>query len=578
MEYKELIPETPKEQLVAYLRDEANFFKENIVAFKAIGHEDAEAAFFEENFMGDFRRSRHQWAARCWCSGCGRIFLAEYIRGKTCCGKASPSGIRTEDAYTAGTEEIADGNSLICPCCGEVAVLRSASYMQYGATEQAFVARAYVAEGCVVFVKYMVEQSIWKERVSFSANPFEAFIVDGKKVVKLRLWQRNIGGQYFRLDEWTENKRFADTLGAPWFYDRDLPDLGGTSLENSKLWEYMAQTYRKDRFYPIAYARLYLRHRNVENLITSGMGFVVGDGIKKESDTTGSYYSAHVCVPMPKLSWVNWKEARPSKMLGLTRDGMRAIQKEIWGLDEFQAYRAVSHKLSLQETIAALEVIPYYSLASLGNHAEWTGGKIMQAVRYLKKTKCDLSMLKDYWRMAARQGLDLDNPVIRWPRDLRTVHDRLQEAQRYSTTKEEREAFGKMSARCRGLNWSDGKICIRVAESPEELVQEGKTLHHCVGGYAKHHARGNIILFIRHARRPERSWFTLNLNVLDKRIIQNHGYGNERSPEGKPLHIPKSVLRFVEEWRKQVLEPWKLPPEKNTEKKPKRAGKKKKAA
>ena len=169
-------------------------------------------------------------------------------------------------------------------------------------------------------------------------------------------------------------------------------------------------------------------------------------------------------------------------------------------------------------------------------------------------------MLNDYWYMAECQGLDLDNPVIRWPRDLRAAHNRVQEAQRYATTAEQREAFRRMTARCRGLNWTNGEICIRVAESPEELVQEGKTLHHCVGGYTKTHASGSIILFIRHARRPERSWYTLNVDVVNKRILQNHGYYNEHAPGKPPLKIPQKVEQFVKDWQEQVLAHWKLPP------------------
>lgn len=580
MEYKELIPPTPTEELFRYLQQEGGKFSENTVTFKAIGHAEADATLDEYACRGDFREDVHKRPARCWCSGCENVFIAEYIPAKTCSGQGVSAGIRMEDIYVPGyQQQYAEGATVVCPCCQEVGVLRGAAYMRYGYTEQHFVTRAYAAKGCVLFVKYMVEQEVWKERVGYQAEPFEAFVVDGKKVAKLRLWQRNIGGQYYRLDNWTENKRFMDTLAAPVFYTWDLPDLKNTSLENSKLWEYMEQTYEEDMFYPIAYSRLYLKRPNVENLITSGLGKLVGDGIKRESSSTGSCYYARQCIPQPTLPWVRWKEARPSKMLGVTKEELRVILAEDWGLNELGAYQASSGKLRITEAVEAMKVMRPHELKELMISNEWTTHKIMQAVRYLEKTKCSLSMLNDYWRMALRQGLDLDNPVVRWPRDLQAAHDRVMQAMRYTTTPDQREAFQRMTARCRGLNWSDGEICIRVAESPEELVQEGKTLHHCVGGYTKTHAEGKIILFIRHARRPERSWFTLNLNVLDKTIIQNHGYGNEISPNGKRIHIPRKVLRFLAEWQHQVLDTWKLPPIKaESEKRLKRAGKKKAAA
>ena len=83
-------------------------------------------------------------------------------------------------------------------------------------------------------------------------------------------------------------------------------------------------------------------------------------------------------------------------------------------------------------------------------------------------------------------------------------------------------------------------------------------LHHCVGGYSQSHAQGKIILFIRHSRRPDRSWYTLNIDTRTKKVIQLHGYGNEWA-NGKALKINKKVLAFVDDWRREVLDKWMLP-------------------
>lgn len=47
-----------------------------------------------------------------------------------------------------------------------------------------------------------------------------------------------------------------------------------------------------------------------------------------------------------------------------------------------------------------------------------------------------------------------------------------------------------MTDRCQGLAWEHDGICIRPAASPLELIEEGNTLRHCVGGYAGTHAMG----------------------------------------------------------------------------------------
>ena len=185
--------------------------------------------------------------------------------------------------------------------------------------------------------------------------------------------------------------------------------------------------------------------------------------------------------------------------------------------------------------------------------------ELRKTIRYLNKQNCDWYILRDYRDMQQKLGIDWTaDPLLAWPPHLRQAHDRAASAVRYEQNKGLEQKFAAMTERCRGLAWEYNGICIRPAESVEELVQEGKTLHHCVGGYGKAHADGRIILFIRHTRRPERSWFTLNVDVKKKKIIQNHGYGNEYA-HGQTLHIPKAVQDFVAMWEREVLEKWTLP-------------------
>lgn len=196
----------------------------------------------------------------------------------------------------------------------------------------------------------------------------------------------------------------------------------------------------------------------------------------------------------------------------------------------------------------------------------------LRTARYLRKQKQDYHYLRDYRRMARQAELDLAQEVVAWPPHLQAAHDRLQQEVRYQVSGDCRKQFAEMSARCAGLCWEHDGICIRPAATPEELVQEGATLHHCVGGYASNHAAGSIILFVRHARRPERSWYTLNVNVREKKILQLHGYGNERSPRGEKLRIPREVREFVALWEKEVLWKWVLPEEKKATGKGRKSG------
>ena len=109
------------------------------------------------------------------------------------------------------------------------------------------------------------------------------------------------------------------------------------------------------------------------------------------------------------------------------------------------------------------------------------------------------------------------------------------------------------------LAWSDGEICIRAAATPGELKEEGRVLKHCVGTYCgKHAARTDVIFFVRHARRPERSWYTLDINMTGRipKEVQAHGYRNEWYGKAGHGKIPQKVRDFCDRWEREVLAPW----------------------
>ena len=82
-----------------------------------------------------------------------------------------------------------------------------------------------------------------------------------------------------------------------------------------------------------------------------------------------------------------------------------------------------------------------------------------------------------------------------------------------------------------------------------------------MGSYGYEHAGGKkIILFVRHHRRPERCYYTLNISFMGDRPkeVQLHGYGNERHGLNKQYShkIPAKVRAFVDRWKNEILIPW----------------------
>ena len=82
------------------------------------------------------------------------------------------------------------------------------------------------------------------------------------------------------------------------------------------------------------------------------------------------------------------------------------------------------------------------------------------------------------------------------------------------------------------------------ASSQNELIEEGKALAHCVGGYAERCSKGETdIIFIRKNDEPNKPFVTME--VRENEVVQVRAFKNRKPTE--------EVLEFVEEFKKQVL-------------------------
>lgn len=572
-EYTAMIPTAPPFDLVGYLRDRG-MMQNEVISYKWMSRDDANAWLDCEGCRKDLRPSAATKSALLWCSCCGDRFLAEYVSEKDIpCGQVwrttASGGVRIADMEAMEIIEYREYNNIHCPLCGAEAKLLKTSNLQYGRNRQEFIVVPTVAENCLILTQWCVERWIYDGHTGTRTTAINAYIADGGKIVKMANYQRNAMSNSWRaLGEWKRRTRLADDIGAPLMYTDNLPDLAGTCAENSKLWEYMQQTEFGETGYPVAYLRLYFKHPAVENLITAGLGKLVGAGIRNDRQSRCGYGSPSMTAA-PRLDWVNWKEKRPAQMLGLDKQQLKVWQQMGLGLACLMVWK--KHKpandISFADCCTLMAAVGPTSADGILE----AGAPPIRTANYLKRQNQAWQYLADYWRMAVVAGYDLNQEAVRWPKSLPQAHDRAAAAVKYQRIDGKTiKAFENMTARCQGLAWEHDGICIRPAATPMELIEEGNTLRHCVGGYSESHASGKIILFVRHTRRPERSWYTLNINVLTKKEIQLHGYKNEMV-NGKRLKIPRQVRAFVDMWEREVLAKWQLPPTKAAPKKKARA-------
>ena len=152
---------------------------------------------------------------------------------------------------------------------------------------------------------------------------------------------------------------------------------------------------------------------------------------------------------------------------------------------------------------------------------------------------------RDYLDMCARLGYDMKNTFVLFPKDLHAAHDRVQKRVKIRTSIQLREDFAAaMKAISRHLGFESDGMMIVMPSSPDEIIAEGQALHHCVGTYvdrvAKHES---IILFLRMANAPDKSFFTIE--VKNRKAVQVRGMQNRAAtPE---------VQAFVDRFERQVL-------------------------
>jgi len=164
-----------------------------------------------------------------------------------------------------------------------------------------------------------------------------------------------------------------------------------------------------------------------------------------------------------------------------------------------------------------------------------------------------LTTYADYLNMKASLGYDMTNTITVYPHDLKEEHDKaVLEMNEREAKKRERivnEKFKEIGARFDKANkvysYHSGKFSIRPAKDAAEIVEEGRILHHCVGGdkYLSSHAKKqSIILFLR--TNDTTPYITVEMDPRGE-IIQWYGAYDEKPEKEK-------INRWLRKYTKQL--------------------------
>ncbi len=210
--------------------------------------------------------------------------------------------------------------------------------------------------------------------------------------------------------------------------------------------------------------------------------------------------------------------------------------------------------------------LPYHETLKFIQSTGFTPKKYINYINRQAEARRDCLNLtertyRDYIKECEELNYDLRDAQIRKPADLYNAHGRTSEL--LQAVREERarilEEKTRMEAReklekylkrrkklCKKYEYTDEKYTVIVPGGAEDIANEGRYLHHCVGGYAQRHIEGKtVILFMRDARFPNIPLYTIEMD--GDRLVQIRGDRNsDPVPEAK---------EFVSKWLKRVKRP-----------------------
>ena len=269
---------------------------------------------------------------------------------------------------------------------------------------------------------------------------------------------------------------------------------------------------------------------------------------------------------------INWDEENPAKAFSLNRQEMKAFLNTSRDIRIVELYKKLKGRVPLTECAdwitKDVNIKGTFRAAKKWNLApeklmRYLDGNVGCA-RYggLSSLGSSLKYWEDYLTAAEALGYQLHKENVLLPKNLGAAHDSAT-SKHQSKMEQERKKAQAEKDRLAALAYEERRVelekkygfnldgyVIQVPSSKDAILDEGRKLKHCVGGYADRHMRGDLtILFMRNAKRPDKSWLTIEMS--GNQLVQIHGFKNEGvyTTKGRFAPDPAEVYKdFLDTW------------------------------
>lgn len=487
---------------------------------------------------------KHGSFAQIACSKCGKVVDARW-----------KDGISYESQFQRCIEEPREGKTGICSMCGAQGEYKCQGRIKNvpKKTTHLFLGQKYKETGIVL--RYIEIEKTWrleKEPVCDKKGPKMESASESISVVELaRAYfepEKKLQIDYHKYNPWNGKDYWDDCnlyglaniviKGAP-VMEETYKELEGTIFQYCALEQYVKEKYIVN---PIDYLSLYEQMPQIEMLVKLRLSRIVAWLLE------GNYSMIANSSAKSLDKILGIRKCRVKQLIEKKgeREILRAMQTEA-SMHQVWTDEQIEHLAETRlEQGRVEEILPYMSLQKLLNRIEKYAGckyeteckRVSERIRHIATT------YSDYLSMRLRLNYDLSNTVYQYPHDLQQAHtemvlemnkDELDERIRDVKTR-----FGQIQRNYRQLRkkyfYEDDEYVIRPARSAEEIVMEGRLLHHCVGrdGYLRKHNDGRTyILLLRRKTDPESPYITVEIENNSNEILQWYGSCDKKPNEKK---------------------------------------------
>ncbi|MEG1550637.1 MAG: PcfJ domain-containing protein [Oscillospiraceae bacterium] len=319
----------------------------------------------------------------------------------------------------------------------------------------------------------------------------------------------------------------------------DKDEISKTFLKYSCLDKY--KKYYSAKVPIIKYLCNYAKYPCIEMMIKFGLYYFVDSLINSDK-------------PMKK--YINWNGKNPQEVFKMSTEQFNDLRKHCENIDDFKAYQALKNagcKVDFQKTHELNKKFGFYNIEKLAIKIKNYKLNLTRVLNYLEKQKNKkddyqlvITFFNDYLDFAKELKYDLSKETVIYPKKLKDAHD---SASNSVTITKDKIGFEKYKNRFEKLEklykYSNNKYEIVVPIGINHIIEEGKKLSHCVGGYADRHIIGaTTILFMRKCNNITTPFITIEFNKKEKRIMQNRGFKNRI--------LTSDENDFLYEWLKWV--------------------------